>query len=390
MSRRCNGRRGAKPYRSLGRRSTSVSRVSSTFDGCSSMAGREGQAAAAGIPQAAVSAPPSATDRWKAWDSFLEATPDTGFMQSSWWVDFRSTVGFQNFGLTFKDGNTIIGGAVVMKFSHASKSCFYYIQDGPVLPRDALVAEEVFRAILEAIEDRRKTEQETVSHLRIEPRWLSLPGFVSGFRAIPPLADPYLEARDTRCIDLRPSEAAILAQMKPKGRYNIGVARRHGVSIIEDTSEQGLRDFQSIYEETATRQGMEAKPPDYFQTLVSLFSPAHCGSLFFAEYQGMRIATALVVYFGPRATYFFGGSREIHRHVMAPYLLHFEVMRKARALGHEWYDLWGIAPANEPDHPWQNFSVFKAKFGGDEVHLVPTLDYVYDAVAYDGYLAWTA
>jgi lipid II:glycine glycyltransferase (peptidoglycan interpeptide bridge formation enzyme) len=71
---------------------------------------------------------------------------------------------------------------------------------------------------------------------------------------------------------------------------------------------------------------------------------------------------------------------------MAPYLLHFEIMRKARALGHEWYDLWGIAPANEPDHSWQNISVFKAKFGGVEVRLVPTLDYVYDAAAYDSYL----
>src|SRR2546426_10930263 len=58
-----------------------------------------------------------------------------------------------------------------------------------------------------------------------------------------------------------------------------------------------------------------------------------------------------------------------------------------RSLGHEWYDLWGIAPPNEPDHPWRNFTVFKAKFGGVEVHLVPTLDCVYDAAAYDCYVA---
>ncbi len=330
---------------------------------------------------------PSSSDRWKAWDDFVEASPESGFMQSSWWVDFRSTCGFENFGITLKDADSIVGGAVVLKLSHTEDSCFYYIQDGPVLPSDGLVAGEVFRAILETLEDRRKNEPSTVSHLRIEPRWLHLPGFVSGFRAVPPLADRYLETRDTRCIDLRPSEATILAQMKPKGRYNIHVAQRHGVSIIEDTSVQGLADFQTIYEETAGRQGMEPKPPDYFQTLVSLFSPTHRGSLFFAEYQGTRLATALVVYFGSRATYFFGGSRDIHRHVMAPYLLHFEIMRKAKALGHEWYDLWGIAPPNEPDHPWQNFTAFKAKFGGVELHLVPTLDYVYDPAAYDRYVA---
>ena len=72
---------------------------------------------------------------------------------------------------------------------------------------------------------------------------------------------------------------------------------------------------------------------------------------------------------------------------MAPYLLHFEIMRRAKSMGYEWYDLWGIAPENEPDHPWQNISVFKRKFGGRELNLVPTLDYVYDPVAYNRYLA---
>ena len=57
-----------------------------------------------------------------------------------------------------------------------------------------------------------------------------------------------------------------------------------------------------------------------------------------AEYEGKRIATALVVYFGRRATYSFGGSLAAHRRVMAAHLLHFEIMRRAKALGHEWYD----------------------------------------------------
>jgi hypothetical protein len=64
-------------------------------------------------------------------------------------------------------------------------------------------------------------------------------------------------------------------------------------------------------------------------------------------------------------------------------LLHFEIMRKAKASGCEWYDLWGVAPAGQPDHAWQQISEFKRKLGGVEVQFVPTLDYVYDAAAYD-------
>jgi lipid II:glycine glycyltransferase (peptidoglycan interpeptide bridge formation enzyme) len=310
-------------------------------------------------------------------------------MQSSWWADFRTTVGFENFGVILKHQSVIVGGATVQKFSWASESCFYYIQDGPVLPGDEAVAGEVFGAILEAVEGRRQSERQAVSHLRIEPRWQRLPSFVSGFRSLA-FGDNFVEPRKTLCIDLRPSEAAILAQMKPKGRYNIGVAQRHGVSVIEDTSDQGLADFLSIYEETVARQesqGMKVKPPDYFETLVSLLSSRQCGSIFFAEYHGIRLATAVVVHFGRRATYFFGGSRARDRHIMAPYLLHFEIMRRAKATGHEWYDLWGVAPQDEPDHPWQKISTFKRKFGGVEVNFVPTLDYVYDAAAYDHYSA---
>ena len=118
-----------------------------------------------------------------------------------------------------------------------------------------------------------------------------------------------------------------------------------------------------------------------------MLSSPERGSVFFAEHQGKRLAAAVVVYFGCRATYFFGGSLVRHRDVMAPYLLHFEIMRRARANGYEWYDLWGVAPQDEPNHRWGDISVFKRKFGGVEFKFVPTLDYVYDFAAYGRYLA---
>ena len=330
--------------------------------------------------------PSPKTSAWSAWDSLLERTPETGFMQSSWWVDFRYTCGFTNFGVTLTDGKDVTGGAVVLKYVYADDLCFYYIQDGPVLPSDPLLAQEIFDALMEQIKEHRRSEPQKVSHLRIEPQWQTLPRFVTGFRPVPPLADFYVEIRDTLRIDLRPSEDEILAQMKPKGRYNIGLAQRHGVSVTTDTSTRGLTDFYRIYEETVERQGIELKPLDYFEALLSFASDYAC--LFFAEYQGVRVATALAISFGPRATYFYGGSRDIHRSVMAPYLLHFEIMRRAKKLGHEWYDLWGIAPADDPDHPWRNITIFKEKFGGQKFRLVPTLDYVYNRAAYRRYQAF--
>src|SRR5689334_22678978 len=94
-------------------------------------------------------AAPSEADRWRAWDDFLESTPDTGFMQSSWWTDFRVACGFEHFGITLKANGAIVGGAIVQKFSCEPDSCFYYIQDGPVIPADETAGGQVFEAILD-------------------------------------------------------------------------------------------------------------------------------------------------------------------------------------------------------------------------------------------------
>src|SRR5437879_8952274 len=73
------------------------------------------------LTSAPVSPIPALSDNWKAWNEFVEATPETGFMQSSWWVDFRNTCGFENFGITLKGENGIAGGAVVLKFWYRSE-----------------------------------------------------------------------------------------------------------------------------------------------------------------------------------------------------------------------------------------------------------------------------
>src|SRR3954451_1752246 len=169
--------------------------------------------------------PAPVTERWNAWDSFLETTPHTGFMQSSSWADFRLALGYEHFGAIVNSRDGILGGAIVQKCSYSPQSCFYYIQDGPVIPADDASAGEVFEVILEEIENRRKAEETVVSHLRIEPRWQRLPEFVSGFHELS-IHDSFMEPRRTLCVDLRPSESEILAQMKRKGRHRIGLAKK--------------------------------------------------------------------------------------------------------------------------------------------------------------------
>ncbi|MGI9492431.1 MAG: lipid II:glycine glycyltransferase FemX [Geminicoccaceae bacterium] len=320
--------------------------------------------------------------RAAAWDNFiLSSESDIGFMQSTWWADLMALRGWGHFGAVFRDGEEILGGARVLTRSFAPGKCYYYVPEGPVLPNDEADAKQLFEAFLAFIEQKRQQEPECVSHLRLEPRWTARPEFVQDCRE----ARSWLEPRNTLHVDLRPSETDILAQMKPKGRYNIGVARKNGVSVIEDRSPDGLADFLDIYGETMSRHDLRGKSKGYFQDLMEILIDVDCGSIFFAEYRGLRLATVLVTFFGKRATYFYGGSRTLHRQVMAPYLLHFEAMLKAKSAGCHWYDFYGLAPKDKPTHRWANISAFKRKFGGRELSFVPALDFIHDQESYADY-----
>ncbi|MEM9629434.1 MAG: peptidoglycan bridge formation glycyltransferase FemA/FemB family protein [Pseudomonadota bacterium] len=317
-----------------------------------------------------------------AWDRYLhDIRPDIGFMQSSWWAAFLADRGWDNFGIVFRDGDDIVGGGRVLTRFFADDACYFYMPEGPVLPDDAADARQIFEATIAHIERRRAQDPHRVSHLRLEPRWHHRPDFVRGFRA----AGSWLDPRHTLHIDLAPTPSDILAQMKPKGRYNIGLARRRGVDIVEDMSPKGRTDFLDIYQDTMSRHGLSGKREGYLRDLLDILDRANSGTLLFAEYEGERVATLMMVYFGDRATYFFGGSLSIHRHCMAPYLLHFEAMSMARSRGHRWYDFYGIAPPDQPQHRLADISTFKNKFGGHPQSFVPALDLIFDAAAYEEY-----
>jgi lipid II:glycine glycyltransferase (peptidoglycan interpeptide bridge formation enzyme) len=71
---------------------------------------------------------------------------------------------------------------------------------------------------------------------------------------------------------------------------------------------------------------------------------------------------------------------------MAPYLLHWEIMRYAKQQGYNWYDFYGITPATSPHHSWAGFTILKKKFGGEEFSSIGAYDFVYNKEIYQEYL----
>ncbi len=156
----------------------------------------------------------------------------------------------------------------------------------------------------------------------------------------------------------------MLARCKQKTRYNIRLAEKKGVTV-HTTEDVEL--FYQLLRSTAQTQGIRLHAKDYYETIFRVLSSYQMVKLYLAYYQQQPVATAMVIYHEDMATYLHGGSDHAQRAVMAPHLLHWQIMQDAAAAGHHYYDWFGIAPADQPNHPFAGITRFKLGFGGEVV-----------------------
>jgi lipid II:glycine glycyltransferase (peptidoglycan interpeptide bridge formation enzyme) len=67
---------------------------------------------------------------------------------------------------------------------------------------------------------------------------------------------------------------------------------------------------------------------------------------------------------------------------MAPYALQWKVMQDAHAAGCTVYDLFGIPPDDNPNHPMAGLYRFKTGFGGKILHRPGSWDYPFKPLLY--------
>jgi peptidoglycan pentaglycine glycine transferase (the first glycine) len=185
-----------------------------------------------------------------------------------------------------------------------------------------------------------------------------------------------IQFRNTVMIDLSPSEDEMLARMKQKTRYNVRLASKKGVTVRVGNKDD-LSMLYKMYAETSVRDGFVIRDEGYYRTVWGTFmeSEAPTCEPLIAEVDGEPVAAIFVFYFAGRAYYIYGMSREAHREKMPNYLLQWEAMRRAKAAGCSFYDLWGAPDEfNESDSMWGVFR-FKEGLGGQVVRTLGAWDF---------------
>ncbi len=195
----------------------------------------------------------------------------------------------------------------------------------------------------------------------------------------------------TFVLDLNKSEDELLTSMHSKTRYNLRVAQKHGVVIQEDSSESGFAAYLQLNDETTSRQGFFAHNHTYHKTMWKILHDAGIAHLFTATYQGTILATWIIFAWDKTIYYPYGASSRLHREVMAPTLLLWEIAKWGKSHGFTAFDLWGALPPQPstglPDEhdPWFGFHRFKQGFNPELIAFAGSYDLVIRPILYRGY-----
>jgi len=268
--------------------------------------------------------------------------------QTKNWAEFRKSAKGEDF--------YEIDGTFIQKMSLPFGKCWLYVNRGPIINLDKLAKRE--NAVFARFEH---PYQKSENH-KFEKNLKN--------------AHAHYQPETTLVIDLTKSNEEILAQMKPKGRYNIKLAQKKEVQIREEPKAD---EFYELLQETTSRDKFHGHNKDFYQKMIDMVDDA---KLYIAEYQGEPIAGLIATFYKDTATYYYGASSNKHRNVMAPYLLQWHAICEAKSKGCNYYDFLGIAPEGAKNHPWQGVTAFKRKFGGEVVEYANYKERIYQPFWY--------
>ncbi|MCA9390214.1 peptidoglycan bridge formation glycyltransferase FemA/FemB family protein [candidate division WWE3 bacterium] len=264
-----------------------------------------------------------------------------------------------------------------------------YIPRGPVVRKnfseDAWL--ELFKALTQIAKSQNlafiKIEPNITAHTDEQAVWSQIIQKLS----IPAAQNPrFMNA--TSMIDLTQSEETLLQNCRKNTRYYIRKAPRENIIYEEATNPEDLKDFYSLLSETADRQNFQlgARPVTYFESLWTQFRKKDQNDcnlrLFFAKIGTERVATVLNFYDQNTAYYPYGASSSKARGTAATEGLMWHAISEAKKSGLKMYDLWGILPTENKEHPYWGYTFFKQGFGGKTVEYVGSYDFPIISFAY--------
>lgn len=276
------------------------------------------------------------------------------FLQSESWGEFQKLMGNKVFKIS-SDESSAQYYLVKAKFVN-----FLYCPRGPL----ANSAKTLAKLLEQLVKDAKENNADFV---QVEP---SIdPGFIvstlqkKGFVRQKSTTQP----ENTSIVSLTQEVNVIYSNFRKTTRQMIRKAVENKVEIKSYQDLSRWDDFVKLFVETTNRQKFTPHNLLYMKKQFECFKEKKNIKLYLAESDGKVLAGAIILIFGKISTYLHAGSNSLGRDLGAAQLLVWTAIQDGKKMGNESFDLWGIAPEDQPNHPWTGITIFKKGFGGETV-----------------------
>ena len=310
-------------------------------------------------------------------------------LQSAAWQEFQSALGRTAHRFHDADWQTLVVE------EHTAVGPLWYAPYGPVLEHPSLLP-QALAALREAARDH------GISWLRVEPQCpprigsafadtvrrqnATAASLCAGLRSLGARPAPRdIQPAFTRWVDLTRAPESILKDMTGTNR---NLWRRHrdkGITLASSHRVEAAEEVVELLHRTAGRNGFTAQSGDYLRTAARSLGPTENCTAYTSTVDG-TVVSALLTYDSPTTRIFAHSGMDAGVRKLRPNQpLIAQAMLDAAEQGIAVADLFGIAPPNDPNHPWTGFSAFKRSFGGADVALGGTWDVPVSLPRYGAY-----
>jgi len=292
-------------------------------------------------------------------------------LQSSEWANFQSSIGRQPFYGLGPDWYWLA-------FNRQSAGLRYLLaQYSPSIMRDA-------RSAIESIKIR--GGDLGADFVRIEPV-----GNITDSEIIElggkKVGD--VEPAHTLVLDLTKSEEELRAGLESGHRNRVNTGEKRGITIEQTTNLTVLPNFIKLLHDTADRAKITNHPDWYYEKMAKSLVDQGVASFYVASVEDNPASISLVFDWGGTRYYAHTGNDQVlNRQYKAAVSNVWQMIIDAKAAGMKSFDFWGIAPPDEPNHPWAGLSSFKKGFGGTVIENIGTYDLPLNKAKYQLYTAY--
>jgi len=296
------------------------------------------------------------------WEKFLLSQNPYSFLQSWNWGETNEECGSKIFRLGFKKDNKLVGICLLIK-ENAKRGPHLVIPGGPIINwKD----KKIVSIFVNSVKELAKKEQ--VWFFRVRPELRDSEDNRLFFRKLGYVPAPmHLNAENTWILDISKTEEELLSGMRKSTRYLVKKSLNQGLEIEISKDSKAASILFELQKETAKRHNFVGFSKKLFASEIKLFANDNNGAVFICRKGDVVLAAAIIIFYNDTAYYHFSGSVSGHNEIPFSYFLQWQVIKEAKRRGLKFYNFWGIAPNNNPNHRFAGVTLFKTGFGGERI-----------------------